>query len=151
MTELSTDILPYFKYIIVTVFKPSTLKVIVAIFLAIYGFFFDHSQLHSHVALFFLVLIDFFTGVSAAKRTGEKIKSAKIRHTALKMSAYFTMIASAHLAESGLPSFLQVLDETVVAFLLVTELVSLLENMQRMGYETPKKLLEKLSEFKKSK
>lgn len=151
MSEFNSDILPYIKYLIVAAFKPTSLKFIAAILLTIYSFFFDHTQEHSHVALFFLVLLDFFTGVSAAKATGEKIKSSKIRHTALKMSAYFTMIAAAHLAESSLPSFLQVLDDTVTAFLMVTELISLLENMQRMGYETPKKLLEKLKEFKRSK
>lgn len=149
MKDVNPDILPYIKYLLATAFSPSSVKTFTAIFLYIYGFFFDPTQNHAHVALFFLILFDFVTGVKAAKHANEPIRSSKIRHTAVKISAYFTMIAGAHLAESGLPSFLQVLDETVTGFLLVTELKSLLENMQKIGYETPKKLIDKLSEFKK--
>lgn len=149
MIKDMSSILEYLKYLIATAFHPTSIKTAVAIFLYIYGFFFDPSQRHAHSALFFLIIFDFISGVQAAKHSGEKIRSSRIRHTAVKISAYFTMISAGHLAESGLPNFLQVIDETVTGFLLVTELKSLLENMNRLGYDTPKKLLERLADFKK--
>lgn len=148
MQDYALSTSSYLKYIITTSLHPSTTKIISAFFLFIYGFFFDVTQSHAHVALFFLVILDFITGVYAARFKKEKIKSAKIRHTAIKMTAYFTMIAGAHLAESGLHHVLSFLDETVLAFLLVTELISLLENMGKMGFDTPKGLIDKLVDYK---
>jgi len=144
-----TDSWNYLKYVLMVAFHPSVLKAIVAGLLIIYSFFFDSAQSQSLLALFVLVIMDFISGISASKKVGEPIRSSKIKHTAIKITAYFGVIAGAHLAEFGLYTFIAVLDETVIAFFLCTELVSLLENVGRMGFNTPKKLLNQLNGVKK--
>jgi len=109
--------------------------------------FFDVNHLTALWALFFLILADSATGMVAAWKTKAEIKSAKVFRTALKISIYFILISSGHLAElaglSALP-----LDETLIMVLATTELISVLENSAMMGYIIPKKLLNKLKEFR---
>lgn len=138
----------YIIYTITVAFSPSLFKAGFAIFFIAFSYIFDVSQQSALFSLFLLVLLDFATGISAAKFMGDPIRSSKIKHTAIKLTAYFVIIAGAHLAEKGLISYLAVIDETVTAFFLLTELISLLENMGRLGVQTPKKLLNQLSDVK---
>jgi len=142
------DVIEYLQYTILVAFKPSVFKMIFSCFFIIVSFAFDLTQVNSLTALFILVIMDFLTGISAAKYVGEPIRSSKIKHTAIKMTAYFVIISASHLAEKGLISYLAFIDETVTAFFLLTELVSLLENMGRLGIQTPKKLLNQLTDVK---
>lgn len=142
------DTIEYLKYTILVAFKPSVFKFLFSGFFISASFVFDITHGTSLLALFILVLMDFLTGISAAKYVGEPIRSSKIKHTAIKMTAYFAIIAASHLAEKGLISYLAVIDETVTAFFLLTELISLLENMGRLGIQTPKKLLNQLTDVK---
>lgn len=138
----------YLKYILAIALHPSGLKLIGAGLFLIFSFFFDINHSTSLLSLFMLILLDFISGVASAKYLGEPIRSSKVKHTAIKLTAYFAVIAGAHLAESGLSPSLAILDETVLAFFLITELVSLLENVGRLGVQTPKKILNQLIETK---
>lgn len=95
-------------------------------------------------ALFMLILIDFVTGVWSSKMTGEKIKSSKIFRTAWKFALYFTVVSAGHFTEVviGANFFL---DETIMGFLAITEMYSVLENMNRAGYDIPINLLKTLA------
>lgn len=135
-------------HVLTTSLEPSFVKFLFAFVYILLSFIFDLEQGSALFALFLLVLLDFATGISAAKYLGELIRSSKIKHTAIKLTAYFVVIAGAHLAEYGLIGYLAVIDETVLAFFLLTELVSLLENMGRLGVHTPQKLLNQLKEEK---
>ena len=115
--------------------------------LAALAWLYDPLYAEALVALFVLVLIDFVTGVAASRCEGEPIQSAKIRHTAMKLTAYFTMIAAGHISELTLPAFACILDETITGYLVATELISILENMGRLGYATPANLITKLREY----
>jgi toxin secretion/phage lysis holin len=150
MTENAIkDTLEYIVYIICNALEPSFIKFVFAGAYVALSFVFDLGQGGALLALFLLVLIDFATGISAAKFLGEPIRSSKIKHTAIKMTAYFVVIAGAHLAEHGLTKYLAIIDETVLAFFLLTELISLLENMGRLGVQTPQKLLNQLKNQQK--
>lgn len=142
------DTQEYLGHVISVALEPSFVKFIFAVMYVALSFLFDFQQGSALLALFILILIDFATGISAAKYLGEPIRSSKIKHTAIKMTAYFVIIAGAHLAEHGLVSYLAIIDETVLAFFLLTELISLLENMGRLGVQTPQKLLNQLREQK---
>ena len=144
-----SDTYEYIVYVIVAALHPSTVKTLFAVIFIAVSFLFDLNQSSSLIALFVLILIDFITGISAAKYLGEPIRSSKIKHTAIKVTAYFAVIAGAQLAEHGLVDFLAVIDETVIAFFLLTELISLLENVGRLGIQTPQKLLNQLRDTKK--
>jgi len=138
----------YLKYLFVTVFSPSTWKTLGAFGYVVFSFFFDVNQTNALFALFILIIIDFITGITAAKIAGDRIRSSKVRHSAIKVCAYFAVIAGAHLAEAGLYTHISFIDETVTAFFLLTELISLLENVGKMGYDTPKNLIDKIKDIK---
>jgi len=63
---------------------------------------------------------------------------------------YFSLISFAFQAEKSFLDFLPI-DETVIAFLSITELISIMENMANMGYVVPKKLLKQLRDYRDNK
>lgn len=100
------EIAQYVQYLFINVFTLSFWKVISVTGYIIFSFFFDIGQANALAALFVLIIMDFITGISAAKVAGEKIRSSKIRHSAIKICAYFSVIAGAHLAETGLSTYI---------------------------------------------
>lgn len=127
------------------------IKCYVALGFVIANFFVDTLMAKAMLALFFLIIFDWVTGVLAARKTGHVIKSSKIVRTPLKIAIYFMIITAARIAEFSLPSAVRYLDDTVIAFLTLTELTSVLENTGRLGYAIPKKLLEKLMSWRDEK
>jgi len=115
-------------------------------YIAVYPFF-DQDSKTALTALFFLIFVDMLTGIISSLRTGVVINSSRILRTALKISIYYTMISAGHLAELAGISFLP-LSESLIALLAATELISILENCAIMGYIVPKKLLDKLKDFR---
>lgn len=111
-------------------------------------FFVDGVLVKAMVAVFFLVLFDWITGIFAAKASGLPIKSSKIIRTPIKIVIYFMLISGARIAEYSLPASIHFLDETVIAFLALTELISVIENTGTMGYAIPKKLLKVLKHIR---
>lgn len=93
-----------------------------------------------------LIIFDFVTGLYAAKVSGEEIRSRKVFRSALKVVFYFMIISGGHLTERaiGLDIFL---DETAMGFLAATELISIIENIGKIGFAVPKKILNKLEKF----
>lgn len=142
-----SETINYLEYTLLSAFSISKFKSLCIIGLVIYEFMFDVAQTKTLLALFILILLDFITGISAAKIRGEPIRSSKIKHSALKLLAYYAVISGAHLAESSLNSYIAFLDDAVIAFFMVTELISLMENIGRMGYKVPSKLLNQLNDI----
>ena len=122
------------------------IKLIGATMFVSYTFFFDELHTEALIALFFLIIADFVFGIVASFKTGVEIKSAKILRSALKRIAYFAMVSAGFLTETAGLGFLP-LDETIIGFLAVTELISILENVANMGYGIPKRLLNKLKSY----
>ena len=141
------DTISYIPLLFQKMFSYFGFKLISVISYIIVYPFFDVNHSVALFALFFLILIDSFTGLVAAWKTNTEIKSAKIFRTALKVSIYFTLVASGHLAELAGLSLIPI-DETLIAILAATELISILENSAAMGYVIPQKLLNKLRQFK---
>lgn len=111
-------------------------------------FFVDGVLVKAMIAVFFLVIFDWITGIFAAKASGLPIKSSKIIRTPIKIVVYFMLISGARIAEYSLPAGIHFLDETVIAFLALTELISVIENTGTMGYAVPKKLLSVLKHIR---
>ena len=126
-------------------------KCIGAVSYSLYAFFFDPVHVAGHFAVFSLIIFDFITGIAAAKKTGEEIKSSKVIRSAIKLVVYFLLIAGARITETAVPILGGVIDETVIAFLALTELISLMENVGKMGYAIPKQLLNKLEKLRDDK
>jgi toxin secretion/phage lysis holin len=112
--------------------------------------FFSEGSIQPLTALVFLVILDFLMGIIAAKKCGEEIKSRKAFRTALKLFIYIIMAWAAHLTTLAGLDWAH-LDLIVVAFLAVTEFISLIENAGRMGYAVPNKLLNQLRHYRDNK
>lgn len=123
-----------------------TAKVFSVYTFAVIGYFFDLNKKEALVSLFILIIFDFIFGIASARVNKIPITSSKIRRTAIKLAVYFMLISASFLAEKSI-SFLPI-DETVLAFLVLTELISIIENAGHCGFAVPKKLLAQLQEYR---
>ena len=123
-------------------------KAITSGFFSLIAFFFDSVRHEAIVAIVILVAFDFLTGITAAKIAKEEIKSAKVFRSAMKLVAYLMLVSAGHFAEVAFPIIASFADETVLAFLAVTELISTIENAGKMGFVVPKKLLNRLEKYR---
>lgn len=134
--------------ILIKIAEPTILKVAAWVGIFFYFFFGDvHNE--ALIALFMLVVFDTILGIMAAKSEGKAFLSKKFSRVIGKIIIYSIGVSSAMFADAttGLP-FIQT---SIIAFMGVTEFISILENIQRLGYETPKKLLNQLEGFKSQK
>jgi toxin secretion/phage lysis holin len=115
----------------------------------IYSFFFGVGSETVLCALVALVVFDFITGVGASYLSGQQITSRRAFKTAMKLTVYLILVASANLVEVIIPGNPFFFSNVIISFLAVTELISVLENAGRAGYQTPQKLLHKLYKFTK--
>ena len=85
--------------------------------------------------LVILITVDFCTGVLAAKARGELISSYKISKTASKIVVYITLVLLSHMiTDSFLLGDAIPLSAIVSSYLALTELKSVLENMNDLTY-----------------
>lgn len=141
------DYFTYIGYLFKKIMHAAELKWLFGVALSVFSFFFDPLNNLALFALFVLIIFDFVLGVSASRYTGQQIQSAKLRRSAIKMAVYFMLVAAARVAEHTLP--FAFLDETVTGFLAATELLSILENVGRLGFAVPQKLVDILGDYTK--
>lgn len=130
------------------------LKILIATGFVGFHFLFDDALEVEMIALFFLILADFLFAIAHAYKDPDNyIQSRKIIRTAYKFILYFGLVATAHITELALPDLfiLEGIDETIIAFLAVTEMISILEHASNFGFDIPKKLLGRLKVFRDSK
>jgi len=139
--------LEHLRAVLDTLGRYAQLKVVGALFLPFYSFFFHPSQVTLMLALVALVTFDLITGVLAAKVNKEAITSRKMVKTAMKFGVYCVLISSAHLAEVMIIGDLY-LEEIMLGYIAITELISVIENAGKMGYAVPKKLLKRLQKLR---
>lgn len=99
-------------------------------------------------SLLVLIMIDFVTGLIAAKVSTQPITSRRALKSAFKVAAYGLLFSAGHITDTLLPFGEDYIMQTVTAFLAATELISILENTGRMGFVVPQKLLNRLEEFR---
>lgn len=137
----------YIKTLLVTIFTEHiTIKTLVSVVFAIGTFLFAGLSTKALIALLVLIIIDYIVAIWHAKQNNELISAKLSLKTPIKMLVYYTMIASGHMVEYGLPEPMQYLDDTMLTFLLVTELLSILKHFGDLGYKTPSKLINNLKE-----
>lgn len=138
----------YFQDIIQTLFEPSFAKVVTSVVLT-FVFFFGDFHTQGIVAVLMLMTFDTILGVMATYYEGEAITSRKFSRVVQKGTVYLIAISAGFFADQTIGW--QVIQATMIGFIGVTEFISILENMGRMGFQTPKKLLNQLENFKSEK
>lgn len=115
-------------------------KALLAYLVVVFHYLFGASNTELVLAVFLLVAFDFVTGIMGAFRSGEVVSSRKALKSATKVIAYGMFLSSAQMM-SVIMSMAGFLPEAVAAFLGLTEFLSIIENIAKMGFNTPKKLL----------
>lgn len=123
------------------------LKFLPSFALPIFGFMFGFGTEKIMLALLLLIVMDFITGVLAAKKSGEPIRSRNAVKSAYKVAVYGLLVSAGHLTESIVPGSTYI-QEAVTAFLALTELISILENAGKMGFAVPQRLLNQLHKWR---
>lgn len=144
-----------FTDIISTTFEPNVVKVATS-FIVTFAFFFGDIHDKAILAVAMLMVFDAITGVMAAWYEGKPITSRRFASSVRKGIVYFIGISAGYFTDQTMTTDLPLLDghtiqAIMIAFIGVTEFSSILENMGRLGYETPKKLLNQLKYFKSKK
>lgn len=137
-----------FIEIIQTTFEPTLLKVGATLVLLLMFLVGDiHTQ--GLIAVMMLMVIDTCFGLCASWKEGKAITSRKFSRVVQKGIVYFMAISAGYFAD--LTIGWTIIQATMIGFIGVTEFISVIENMGRLGYQTPKKLLNQLKDFQSSK
>lgn len=133
-------VIPIKEIIFKTFADNATVKLVGAYAIMMLDFLFGVGEKTALLALLMLVIADFITGVASSVHTGHSVKSAKIYRTGVKLAIYFLAVSSGHFIENALGYNIGA-DEMLIIFFSVTEFISIMENMAKLGFATPKKLL----------
>lgn len=91
-----------------------------------------------------LMFIDFVTGIIATKYEGRPITSRRMSHSVVKCIVYFLAISAGKFLDQTIPG--EIVQYATISFVAVTEFTSIMENIGRMGFETPQKILNVLKD-----
>ena len=134
----------YINDIFHTFLEPTLLKFVVAGIMA-FSFLFGDLYTQGVMAVLILMIFDTIMGVMCAYREDQPITSRKFSRVVQKGFVYMLTISSAYFADVTIGWNL--IQATMIGFIGVTEFISILENAGRLGYQTPKKLLNQLKDF----
>jgi len=141
------EILSNIKWVFVGMVDFINTKVVMSLLSPLGVFLFGINHVVILKALICLVVIDFITGSWSARESGEVISSRKASRSAYKLVVYGLLAAGSHLTELILPGGTY-LEEIVISFLALTEMISILENVGKAGFAIPHKLLKKLQVYR---
>lgn len=119
-------------------------KVPVCFILGAIAFLFGVENQSMLIGLLVLLTFDTIMGLFAAYKTGVPIESRRALKAASKLAVYAILCSGAFLVESILRGN-TLIDEVMIAFLALTEFISIMENAGRMGFVVPQKLLNQLN------
>lgn len=122
---------------------------LLASLLLLFGFFFGDIYKQAILAIMMLIIIDTIFGMVSAYHEGNAITSRKFGRVVQKSTVYMMAISAGYFADITIGW--QIIESVMIGFIGVTEFISILENMGRLGYQTPKKLLNQLKDFQSEK
>lgn len=140
-----------FRDIFTSIFQHPIFKTMTTFFISFASFGFDLSREDVYYALVILILVDCFTAMLAAYNTGIQIRSSRFFRTPVKLVIYFGLIFVTHISGYAVPYLSEAIDTTMISFLTMTELISILENVHKLGYEVPNSLIRRLINIKNEK
>lgn len=130
--------------ILVRLFENFDVKLFVTGVLSVTSFLIGDLYTDAVLAVIMLLIFDTCTGVLAAYIEKQVITSKRFGSSVLKSILYLVAISAGHFVDQSIPG--QLAQYSTIAFVAVTEFISIIENIGRMGYKTPQKLLNQLKE-----
>lgn len=113
------------------------IKIIIAFLFAYLASVFK-SNYDILISLYLLILFDTITGVYVAIRA-QTVSSRGFYRVAIKCLVYFIMLIVGRLVDKHCP--VAVSSSIMDSFLVITESISILENLGKLGFPVPTKLL----------
>lgn len=137
-----------FISIIQTTIEPTLVKILAS---AVLGFIFLFGDFHTQgvMAVIMLMLFDTMMGTMASWQEGKPITSRRFSRIVQKSIVYLMAISAGYFTDTTIG--ITITQATMIGFIGITEFISILENMGRMGYHTPQKLLNQLKDFQSQK
>ena len=129
--------------------EPNIAKIVLSVVLSTLFFLFGNLYTEALIAIAMLMIMDTIFGMMAVYVEGGQITSRRFSRVLIKGIVYFSAISAGYFADLTIP--LNFIQGTMVAFVGTTEFISILENIGRMGYQTPKKLLNQLKDYRDNK
>lgn len=132
----------------IQLFSGYKMKSILAFLFVALSFGFDELHTKALIALMILLWADSLSAMFVAYKTGQVISSAKFFRTPIKIAIYYGLIYFMHITEYGFPEQVRYLDDMMIVFALSTEMLSILENVEKLGYPVPNKIIRVLINLK---
>jgi len=140
------------EQVAVTASNHVTVKATAAAIVSLFAYFFDVGLYPAMLALFTLSILDLLTAFLARGENPVEPFSRPIRKTAHKIAGYFVSISSvfilAKIVSTDIGIDLTVLDNMLVWFFVIHEVVSIIENLNKAGIPIPVPFLDKLKKVK---
>ena len=124
------------------------IKVLLSFFTTLLTSLFGKEFLFYEV-LFILVVIDTILGVIRAGKKKE-LSSSKAKGVVFKLILYYSLIIATHQI-TRIDSFLVSFEKFIVIFLAMTELLSIIENLNKLGVPIPSYITKRLQHYLKDK
>ena len=132
----------------IQLFSGYKLKTLLAFLFVVLSFGFDELHTKALIALMVLLWADSLSAMFVAYKTGVTISSAKFFRTPIKIAIYYGLIYFMHITEYGFPEPVRYLDDMMITFAVATEMLSILENVEKLGYPVPNKIIRVLINLK---
>lgn len=134
-----------FQDILIKLAEYPLLKMGIIMGLALADFLIGGVYQDSIIAVMMLMLFDTATGLYASRVVEKQaITSKRFINKVRQCVMYLVAISAANFVDQTIPG--QLIQFGTIAFVGGTEFISIMENIGRMGYKTPKKLLEALKD-----
>lgn len=117
-------------------------KSIISFFISFTSVTFQEGDSMVLIGLLLLVIMDCITGVLGAHRAGIPVTSKKLGMTISKIFVYFTLIVAFKLSDMilGRPFGFE-LATFCTGWMALTELYSIMENSEKLGFPLPNKIV----------
>lgn len=133
-----------FSKVILKLVEVPILKSAVVFLLTFLAFMLGDLYNAEIIGVAMLMVIDFITGLIASKYEGSPIKSRAMSRSVVKALVYYLAIAAGKFLDQSIPG--EFVQYSTIGFVAATEFISIMENIGRMGFTTPNKLLNRIKE-----
>ena len=130
------------KCILEKIFSLDWLKAISSASMVMYSFLFNEPKIL--IAVYVLIAIDTATGFAKAIKE-KSVSSGAFFRVAMKCLIYFILIATGRLVDMCVP--IPFASPIMESFLVITEALSIMENISQLGFPVPLKLVKVLKIF----
>jgi len=128
------------------------IKAVLGVVVGVFAYFLDITLLPAFIALFILSIMDLFAAYLARGEHPTDPFSTPIRKTTHKIAGYFVSISSVYILAKFLTDDvgldITILDNMLIGFFIIHEVVSIIENLNKAGIPIPLPFIDKLQKVK---